>query len=57
MGIKRLISRTYQKFSKWTFETGPLPKKGIVIGVTTSLYQCWFILMALWDGCAVQVPR
>ncbi|WP_394262995.1 1-acyl-sn-glycerol-3-phosphate acyltransferase [Trueperella sp.] len=50
MGIKRLISRTYQKFSKWTFEGGPLPDKGIIIGAYhTSYWDGWFMLMALWD--------
>ena len=48
MGIKRLISRTYQKFSKWTFEGGPLPDKGIIIGAYhTSYWDGWFMLMAL----------
>lgn len=50
MGIKRFISRTYQKFSKWTFEPGPLPNKGIIIGAYhTSYWDGWFMLMALWD--------
>lgn len=50
MGLKRLISKTYQRFSKWTFEPEPLPEKGIIIGAYhTSYWDGWFMLMALWD--------
>ncbi|VEI13297.1 1-acyl-sn-glycerol-3-phosphate acyltransferase [Trueperella bialowiezensis] len=50
MKIKRFISRTYQRFSKWTFEPGPLPDKGIIIGAFhTSYWDGFFMVMALWD--------
>ncbi|MFP7696982.1 1-acyl-sn-glycerol-3-phosphate acyltransferase [Trueperella sp. LYQ143] len=51
MGIKRFISRTYQKFSRWNFEPiSPLPEKGIIIGAYhTSYWDGWFMLMAMWD--------
>ncbi|MEW6956034.1 1-acyl-sn-glycerol-3-phosphate acyltransferase [Trueperella pyogenes] len=51
MIIKRLISKTYQRFSQWTFqEDEPLPEKSIVIGAYhTSNWDGWMMLMAFWD--------
>ncbi|WP_406711390.1 hypothetical protein QEV70_10625 [Trueperella pyogenes] len=48
MIIKRLISKTYQRFSQWTFqEDEPLPEKSIVIGAYhTSNWDGWMMLMA-----------
>ncbi|QOQ39740.1 1-acyl-sn-glycerol-3-phosphate acyltransferase [Trueperella pecoris] len=50
MGFKRLFSKTYQRFSKWTFEGPELPEKSIVIGAYhTSNWDGWLMLMAMWD--------
>lgn len=50
MGIKRFISRTYQRFSKWKFEPGPLPDKGVIIGAYhTSNWDGVLMMVAMWD--------
>ena len=50
MGLKKAISKTYQRFSKWTFEPQPLPDKALIIGAYhTSNWDGWLMLMAMWD--------
>ncbi|QJC22589.1 1-acyl-sn-glycerol-3-phosphate acyltransferase [Arcanobacterium buesumense] len=50
MSVKRFISRTFQRFSRWTLVTEPLPEKAVVIGAPhTSNWDAMYMLVAFWD--------
>lgn len=51
MSLKTLISKTFQKFSKWEVEYEPLPKKAVVIGAPhTSYWDGIFMAVAFFDA-------
>ncbi|MGB4646125.1 MAG: 1-acyl-sn-glycerol-3-phosphate acyltransferase [Arcanobacterium sp.] len=54
MSLKKIVSRTFQRFSRWKVVFGePLPDKAVIIGAPhTSNWDGIFMLIALWDaGC------
>ncbi|USR79394.1 1-acyl-sn-glycerol-3-phosphate acyltransferase [Arcanobacterium pinnipediorum] len=51
MSIKRFISHTFQKFSRWELQVEPLPPKAIVIGAPhTSNWDAIYMLVAFWHS-------
>lgn len=51
MALKKFISKTFQKFSKWDVKTQPLPRKAVIIGAPhTSNWDGIFMLIAFWDA-------
>lgn len=51
MGIKKIVSRTFQKLSRWEVSTQPLPRKAVIIGAPhTSNWDGIFMLIAFWEA-------
>ncbi|QRV02160.1 1-acyl-sn-glycerol-3-phosphate acyltransferase [Arcanobacterium phocisimile] len=51
MSLKRFISRTFQKFSRWELQLDPLPPKAVVIGAPhTSNWDAIYMLVAFWHA-------
>lgn len=50
MNVKKLISKTFQRFSRLTLSTEPLPPKAVVIGAPhTSNWDGVLMAIAFWD--------
>ena len=50
MGLKKLVAKTYMRFSRWTCVTDPLPEKVVLIGAPhTSNWDGFFMVMAFWS--------